>query len=131
MLSSVTLSNPDISFPAGGDRLGVDLYVKVALALLGEATGKIAMTGQIAYVPEKGAFYMVDPALERLTVDGVQQAFTEEARGVIEPVVRVLLSELPVFSFDDRNLKEKMAKRVVRGVYIRDGKLNVEIGRLK
>jgi hypothetical protein len=128
LLSSVTLSNPNVSLLQGSDRLGVDLDVTVSLALLGEATGRVAMTGRITYVSERGAFYLIDPALENLTVDGVQAADTEQARAVIEPAVQLLLSELPVYRFDDRQLKEKIAKRVVRGVSVRDGKVYVNIG---
>lgn len=127
-LARVTLQNPVVVLREGSDRIGLDLEVRLALPLLPEHSGKVAASGKLAYRPTEKAFYLEQPAIDRLEIPGVSATQTEELRRPAEAVIALVLPTLPVYQLAQRDAKEVAAEHVLKSVAVKNGRVEAEIG---
>jgi len=128
LLARVTLENPVVVLREGSDRIGLDLDVRLVLPLVPEQSGKLGASGKLAYRPAEKAFYLEQPALDRLEVAGVPASQTEALRRPTEAVVTFVLANLPVYQLAGRDYKEAAAEHVLKSVSVRNGKVEAELG---
>ena len=126
-LSDVTLKNPRVVLEDGSDTIGLDLDVEVAVPVLGKFTGSLRASGKISYEFEDKAFYLLEPSVEKITIDGLPEDKLEKARKPIEVVAANYLRAHPVYEFKGRNLKELTAEYVLRSVLVESGELKAVI----
>ena len=127
-LIAVTFSQPLVVLEKGGDRLGLQLDVKVAPALGKKYEGRAEVDGEIEYRPDKGEFFVVDPQVRRLHIDDVPQKYQEPIRQLANKAATRFLADVPVYKLDQKNFKQSLAKLVLKSVLVENGELVVEVG---
>ena len=127
-LVHVVLDDPQVLLANGSDRLGLVVRARIKAPFLKEQTGRVGATGKLLYVPEQKAFYLAEPAIERVEVPGLSPEQLAKARGPIEAVARATLDHFPVYELSSRNLKELTARHVLHSVRVRNGQLHAELG---
>jgi len=127
MLTTVVLSKPDVVLTQGSDRIGLKLDVLVRPPLVGPFTGTLTASGQVAYRYEEKAFYLVNPRVDDLKVNGLSDELLAKTRGPIESVATHYLAKHPVYEFRSRNLKEITAQHVLREVRVANGVMQAVI----
>lgn len=127
-LSKVVLSEPKVVLEPGRDDIGIDLKVTLDLPMLDPYTGRVVASGDLSYVREEKAFYLRNPELREVELEGLPPEHVERAKKPIEAVAKAALEVFPVFEFEQRNLKEVAAEHVLRRVTVREGKVIAEIG---
>lgn len=123
MFSTLTLSNPTVILQENSDRLGVetDLLFNIGGAATGKGRGLI--DGNIVFVREKGEFHLTDPQIRSLKIDGVSPQLQEPIRQLADSAAKQALAAKPIYTLDDADLKQKLAKAVLKSVAVQGGKL--------
>jgi Protein of unknown function (DUF1439) len=124
---TVTLENPTVLLPEGGDRVGLQLDAKVKLPLLEPFVGKAATTGKPSYDPTAKAIYFRELRVEKLELPGLKPEHEELARMATESVAAATLSTLPVYELD-HNAKETVASLILKEVVVKAGAVHLTLG---
>lgn len=112
----VTLDNPKINLKDGSNRIdaGLDIILDIQISKenlpLG---GTIDVSGGVKYLSEKGAFFLTDPRIERLSVQGIPEKYTEKVNWVLTKTLDEFYSKPPVYSLKFSDLKQLAAKEVL------------------
>jgi hypothetical protein len=128
LLTRVVLEHPRVILTNGSDRIGVGLDVRVEIPILGPRSGSVTVSGGIDYRREQKAFFLLDPKLEQVNVEGLTAEQLGLVKGPLESVARGALTVLPIYELKQRNLGESVAERVLRKVWIKDGSVYAELG---
>ena len=123
MFSSLTLSNPQVVLNENSDRIGLEVDLDFNLAGTVSGKGKGLIDGNIIYVREEGEFHFVNPVVKTLQVDGVAPQFQESIRQLADATAKQELAKKPVYTLDGKDLKQKLAKAVLRSALVKNGKL--------
>ena len=75
-----------------------------------------------------GEFYLSDPAIEDLTVQGVPDHYTDQVNKLLEKVLTEFYSERPIYRLDSEKMTQAATKMVLRSVEVSDEELVVSIG---
>ena len=132
------LREPRVSLEEGTDRIGLEIDVLVAVHPVdlplgrrfdgAEIRGGIGTTGALRYEASEGAFYLAEPRIETLTVEGLADEHVERVRGLAERALGALLAVRPVYRFREDELGERATRVVLRSAVVRNGGLHVELG---
>jgi len=123
----LVLRDPVVVLRDGTDRIGIELTADLRIPLLPALSGRIAATGIPRYEGTQKAFYLDQPVVENLRIAGLKPEYEPKARAAVEQVAREALAKHPIYEFKGRNLKEVTASFVLRGVQVRDGKLQATL----
>jgi lipoprotein len=129
-LACVRLQNPVVRMQPNDQRLFLDLKVQLQpLPGQGTTSGTAQVAGIPAYDPRQGAFYLRSPELLDLSVAGLGIA---EARQISSLVSGMLgdefFSDQPLWTLDESDPRQSMARLTLRSVAVRNGTLIVTLG---
>lgn len=129
-LGCVRLQNPVVRMQPNDQRLFLDLKVQFQpLPGQGTTSGTAQVAGIPAYDPRQGAFYLRSPELLDLSVAGLGIA---EARQIASLVSGMLgdefFSDQPLWTLDESDPRQSMARLTLRSLAVRNGTLIVTLG---
>lgn len=110
------------------DRIGVEVSLQVSIPGLLKAQGRGLVHGEIDYLRSTGEFFFFDPELQNFDVKGLPKRYQEEVRGLFESIMKSALSDISIFKFDEKERKQKIAKRMLKSVKVEDERLKIEVG---
>ncbi len=123
------LQQPDLILRDGSDRAELVLQSKVTTA--GTTwPGDIRLSFGIDYGPDTGTFYLVEPRVEALNIDGLP---TRVSTGVVQyilPVVQQYLTKVPVYTLK-KTTGQNVARHSLKQVAIKDRNVKVTLGWVK
>jgi hypothetical protein len=90
--------------------------------------GSVHASTGIRYDNSKFRFYLKSPAIEEVKIGGIPEQFTSVVSATCKAIMLELIDEVPVFTIEDKDLKTKLAKAVLKKVNIADGELAVTLG---
>jgi len=122
---TVILSKPKIRLNDGSDQ--ISFYSKVKLKALGGLTGNgsTKIKGSIEYNAAKGEFYLRNPKIVDLKMKDVPSSFMPKIKSLAQSFLSQSLKKRPIYRFKDNDLKQKLAKSVLKSVTIKNKKLQV------
>lgn len=120
---TLTLQNPIISLKNKSNRIYLDLDIKISSMgnLIGKA--KTRISGQIFYDEEHGAFYLNNPKIEKLESAQLDPQFIPLIRDMISLAAQQLLPQMPVYILNEKDFQQKILKKRLRSIEVRDKKL--------
>ncbi len=127
----VTLASPRVELIDDSDRVkaGADvilnIYVNDEPRPLG---GSIDFSGSVDYVAERGEFFLVEPTIENLDVEGVPAAFEKRVRSVLELAIANFYETRPIYRLTGDKLEKRAARMLLRDVHVADDVLTVTLG---
>ncbi|HEC18262.1 MAG TPA: DUF1439 domain-containing protein [Gammaproteobacteria bacterium] len=124
---TVTLSRPKIDLSVGGNRIGLSTHVSASIPGVTQGTGRATITGRIRYDNQQGAFYLDRPRLEELHIDKLPGQYQSQVRGLAQQALSDALSSKPVYRLNDQDLRQKLAKSMLKNVTIRHQTLLLEL----
>jgi hypothetical protein len=123
------VSDPVVVIPPSTvDRIGVEVSLKVSIPGLLKAEGRGLIHGEIDYLASTGEFFFFDPSLQNFDVQGLPRRYQEEVRGLFEGIMKAALSDISIFKFDERDTKQRIARKMLKSVKVEDERLKIEIG---
>ena len=131
---NVTLENPRVDLIEGSDRIagGLDAILNVKL---GDSDvpvgGALDVSGNVRYAPEEGAFYLANPQIDKVRLQGVPERFANRANNALSLAIAEFYRERPIYRLSESDVKHAAAKMVLRDVNVKDEVLYVTLGLAK
>ena len=127
----VTLDNPRVNLLEGSNRInaGLDVYVNIKINEQDKTLGgTVDASGSLVYVAEEGAFYLSEPIIESLSVQGVPEKYTDIVSSAIEKLLVGFYSSRPVYKLKPTDIKQAAAKNALKSLVVRDQAMVVTLG---
>ncbi len=129
VIFDVTLDNPRISLPEDSERVHAGLDVAVDIRLGDRrVVGSTDASAGIRYQPETGQFFLVEPNVEALALQGMLVAYSEKVDAAVAQALAVFFEKRPVYTLKDDDTRQKVAKYTLKKVIVVDGVLVVTLG---
>lgn len=125
---TVTYNNPQVLLNDGSDRVGISLDANAKLAGDQLVKGHVAGDWQVRYEPAEGSFFFDDPKIDRFDIDGLPPSTQEQVARVAKPLIEEYLRRVPVYRLKPGDLRQDIARSVLKSVAVKQGKLFVVIG---
>ena len=92
------------------------------------APGTVEVAGVPRYDAKAGAFFLDDPVITRTEFAGLPPAYASTLSQVIGALLDDYLKATPIHKLDEQDARQSLAKLVLRGVAVREGRLEFTIG---
>jgi hypothetical protein len=129
-LAKVELDHPTVSLHKDTQRISLRVDMKIAPPLGKKYSGQMEFDSAVQYRPEQGAFFLIDSRVRHFQLDDVPKAYQNMVRGLANETLKHYLDELPIYTLDENDFKESLAKLVLKSVVMKEGNLVLEIGLL-
>ena len=123
------LDQPEIEFIAVDGRISVSM--KIGLEVVGKLRrdGLIRVSGVPSYRSTEGAFYLSEPRVDELSIDGLSSKYSGMASNAITSVVQTLYADKPLYELDTEYSKQRITKLVLREISVTDTHLIALLGK--
>ena len=131
-LFDVTLDNLRVDLEDGSDRIAAGADIKLVLDLgfaMIPLNGAADFTGGLEYRPEAGAFFLKDPVITDLRIQGVPARYADRSHEVVSLALAEYYELQPVYSLEDTRASHMAARLLLKEIEIKDEHLIVTLGR--
>ena len=123
-LVTVILSDPHVDLTNGDNKIGLFAHINMQIGRL-KSSGEVKIMGALSYEPETANFFLNEPKIVRLKINNASEKMTSGIKKIIEVAARKILATQPVYTLSDDNLKDKLAKSVLKSIKVENEKLHV------
>jgi len=127
----VTLESPRVLLENGSNRVnaGLDVSLNVTVDNNPEPLGgSIDLSGGVRYESEKGQFFLTDPVIEHLQVQGISPAYTTRVNDALTKALAEYYSERPIYTLSEFDAKQVAVQMVLKDVIVENKELVVTLG---
>ncbi|MCH8253148.1 MAG: DUF1439 domain-containing protein [Planctomycetes bacterium] len=127
----VTLSEPKVNLVEGADRVAFGVKALVNVGLAGQTKrlgGRGTITAGLRYNPDDYSFYLDEPTIDQLVVQGVPVKYVDRVSDMATELVHARISRTPVYTLDRTDMRQFAASLVLKSFTVRDGKLVITLG---
>ena len=127
----VTLSNPRVELENGTRRVNAGLDIRFNVTINDNPKpigGTVDVSGGVRYVAEKGQFFLVDPVVERLNVQGIAEKYTNKVNKALSMALAEYYESHPIYTLSAVDAKQVVARMVLKKVNIDNEELVVTLG---
>lgn len=131
LIFSVSLDNPRVDLMAGSNRIngGLDLTLNIKVGNEDRPLGgAVDVSGNLAYEPELGAFFLIDPVIENLDLQGVPKMYSAKISTVVEKALAHFYSTRPLYRLKSTDVKQSLARLVLKKVEVESEAVVVTLG---
>lgn len=101
----LSLEKAQLSLPKTPNRLAITTELTATLPLLSKSWhGKMVLSGMLSLDPQQHAVILVNPQLEQLHWDGLDQASATQIANIIPVLIEQLLIQRPLYRFAPQDL---------------------------
>lgn len=127
----VTLDNPRVELDSEKNRIATGLDVTLNIRVNGNDKplgGSVDVSGTIIYVSEDGAFYLNEPIIEKLSIEGLPEKYTSKASTVVEKALSNFYSSRPIYTLKSSDIKHVTAKMILRNLVVKEKNILLTLG---
>jgi hypothetical protein len=127
----VTLDEPRLDLDEQSDRILAGLNVDLVIRLGGRELplkGTIDASGSVNYQAETGEFFLLEPVIENLEIDGLEAVYEERVQKALSKAITEFYSTRPIYALEGRTTKEAAAKLLLKDVDVDGEELVVTLG---
>ena len=127
----ITLNNPRVHLLKGSNEVkaGLDVIFNIKLNKNPKPLGgTVDITSGVSYLPEKGEFFLTNPKVENLTVQGLDSKYTDKANKALSKALAEYYKKHPIYRLSRTDAKQAMAKMVLKDVIIENKHLVIKLG---
>lgn len=127
MFVTVTLSEPVLELGIEGNKVGVQSKLQVDAPGGVKGTGKAKIVGNISYKKETGEFFVYKPTIAEIQIDQLPDQLQSNVKELAQYALNSSIKNKPIFTLEDSNPQQKMAKSMLKSVEVKPGKLVVTV----
>lgn len=127
----VTLSNPRVELENGTRRVNAGLDVLFNVTINDNPKpigGTVDVSAGVRYVPEKGQFFLVNPVIESLKVQGVAEKHTDKVNKALTLALAEYYESHPIYTLSATDSKQVAARMILKSVIVENEELVVTLG---
>ncbi|MCK4341038.1 MAG: DUF1439 domain-containing protein [Phycisphaerae bacterium] len=127
----LTLSDPKVVLEEGADRLSFGLNATLNIKI-GDEEKPLSGTGLVStgirYNPDDYSFYLTDPKIEQLAIQGIPIEYTDKVNEVAKKLALERINNYPVYQLKDDDIKQAAARLILQDLIVKEGKLVITLG---
>jgi hypothetical protein len=125
---TVRLLDPVVRLDEEANRIGVELTIR--LHTLGDLTfqWRGLVDGRLEYHRETSGFYLLNPNLRRLHLDGAPSHYQSITRTVTGLLLDKVFATTPIYQLDTTKFRHSLAKLLLKSMTIKKDKILIELG---
>ena len=127
MFVTVTLSSPVLELGIDGNKVGIFSNLDVIAPGGIKGTGRAKIVGTISYKKETGDFFLYKPTIAQIEIDQIPAEFHSNVKQLAQYALDSSIKNKPIFTLNDDNTQQKMAKSILKSVEVQPGKLLVTV----
>jgi hypothetical protein len=130
-LFHLTYSNPQVTLLPDSDRIEIGLDAQLSIKLREESKpfgGRALMTTGLEYRHEAKQFFLANPEIKKLTLQGVPQQYLDKATVLSSNFVSEYLQRFPVYTLKATDIKTTAARLLLKDVQVRSNEVHVTLG---
>ncbi|MDQ7089435.1 MAG: DUF1439 domain-containing protein [Methylococcales bacterium] len=127
----VTLKNPRVHLENGSSRVdaGLDVVFNININKSSKSlAGILDVSGKVVYLAEKGQFFLTEPIVEHLTIQGIPPKYTDKTNKALTKALAAYYKNHPIYTLRVTDTKQVLAKMVLKNVSIENQELVVILG---
>ncbi len=127
----ITLDNPRVHLENGSDMVSVGLDVVFNITLNKSPKpigGTLDVSGGVLYLAEKGEFYLTNPIIDNLTVQGIAQKYVDKANRALSKALAEYYKNNPIYTLHVTDMKQAVAKLALKDVVVQNKQLVITLG---
>ena len=127
----VTLSNPRVVLENGTSRVNAGLDVLFNITINDNPKpigGTVDVSGGVRYVAEEGQFFLVNPVIESLKVQGVAEEYTNKVNKALTLALTEYYESHPIYTLSTVDAKQVAARMILKSVIVENEELVVTLG---
>ncbi|HEO65588.1 MAG TPA: DUF1439 domain-containing protein [Spirochaetes bacterium] len=131
LIIQITLKNPRVHLKHGSNRInaGLDVVFNIRLKKTPKPLeGAIDISGGVIYVAEKSQFFLTNPVIEKLTIQGITSKYTNIANKSLTKALAKYYRKNPIYTLRPTDIKKTITKMVLKKVMIENKELILTLG---
>jgi hypothetical protein len=131
IIFEVTLDNPRVSLTNGSNRVaaGLDVILNIRIDKNPKPLGgSVDATGGIKYVKNSGEFFLTEPVIEHLSIQGIPDKYTKKANQVLTKALSEYYDSHPIYTLKPTDVNKAAARLALKNVIIENQNLVVTLG---
>lgn len=131
LIFQITVQNPRVQLKSGSDRVNAGIDITTRIRLGNQSTdlgGSVDVVAGIRYDAASGNFFLVDPVIERLSMEGIPEQYRTSFAAALSQALDAFYATRPIYTLNALDTKRGLAKAVLKRVVVVDGHLNVVLG---
>lgn len=126
LFARIEITQPEITLP-GEQRLALAMKVSAYYPNKTMSKGHAIVDGKLGYDEKKGEFRLIQPRLKTLDIQGVTKQHNKLLQELISQLVTQAVDSVVIYRLDEKRFRDRMTKRSLKKVVIRDGILYAEV----
>lgn len=126
-ISKLTYSSPVVVLDPKTNRIGLEVTVKAEMPGMMPIAGRGQIDGDLEYRKETHQFYLHNPKVTNVRFANTDYQLTSTIQQIVSSIGQQSMPLILVYELKDEDLREKMAKSVLKSVAVKQGKLYVDV----
>lgn len=122
-LLNVVVKEPRVELRTGSDKIGLRAIVDTVLLGSLQASAQLHLRGSVIYKAKEGAFYLQNVELISFESDQIPKHQVANVKSIVESLLNQLLKEQPIYTLDESEYSEQLAKAMLKNVSIENAKV--------
>jgi len=119
-------SQPHALLGENRNTLGIHITIDATSNGQAVAQGSGRLIGTPFYNKEQATFYLRDPQIQRLEIEGVSPNQDMQFQLLLDVALSTILTEIPIYTLNDKNLRERFAKKRLLAVRVEKQEMLLE-----
>jgi hypothetical protein len=127
----IEYSNPHVILLPATDRIEVGLDAELNMRLGSQTKklgGTVTATTGLSYRSETNQFFLSDPKIENMSIQGVPQKYMDKVTSLSSNTVREYLQKYPVYTLRGKDTKTATLKLLLKDVQVRSNEVHAIMG---
>lgn len=90
--------------------------------------GTLDISSGVKYVTETGEFFLTDPVVENVNIEGIPVKFQSPVNGAISKILVEYFQKNPIYTLRASDLKRATVRRVLKSVIVENQELVITLG---
>jgi hypothetical protein len=120
--------DPVVRLDEAANRVGIELTLH--LQTFGDLTlqWRGLVDGRLEYRRETGGFYLLNPNLHRLRLDGAPSRYQSITRTITGILLDKVFATTPIYQLDTTKFQHSLTKLLLKSMKIKNDKILIELG---
>ena len=129
ILVTVRLSEPRVLLKPDSDRIGLGVTITVSAPIIQSLKGKGELDGELRFDSESRELYLDSPDLKITEASGISDKDLRAAEELIGPLLRNVLSRIPIYRLKDTDLRQPVINASVKEIQVNAGTVTLRFAR--
>lgn len=125
--SKVRYSSPKVVLDEKTNRIGLEVTVHAEMPGMIAIAGRGQIDGKLEYRQQSNQFYLHDPKIKNVRFANTSYELANSIQQMANSMSRQTLPMIFVYELKDQDLRQKMAKSVLKSARVQQGKLYLDM----